>query len=177
MHSPGGASVHSPGGADGGVQKWPFVRVSRGARNPMVAALFCLPATGQNGHNCRTGHVVPVLHVSECRFAGKFFGRSAAHEVVWMASGAPICARECGRQPPVMLSLWLPPGGGPNYPTVSAARYLTISGHGRPTCRADLQKSPSHQGSSQVRQPCHRQCWYDHGDDSVLRWVSQLARG
>ena len=40
-----GVQACIPRGVQRGVQKWLFVRGSCGARNPMVAALFCLPAT------------------------------------------------------------------------------------------------------------------------------------
>ena len=60
--SEGGAGLH-PQGVQRGVQKWGFVRGSRGARNPKISASFCLPATGQNGHNRQYRQVMSVLHV------------------------------------------------------------------------------------------------------------------
>ncbi len=40
-----GVQTCTPWGVQRGVQKWGFVRGSCGARNPKVAASFCLPAT------------------------------------------------------------------------------------------------------------------------------------
>ncbi len=50
------------GGAEGGA-KVNVCESKLRARNPKIAALFCLPATSQNGYNCRNRHVVPVLHI------------------------------------------------------------------------------------------------------------------
>lgn len=44
----GGAGLHPPGGAEG-VQKWPFVGVTRGARNPVIVHRQFLPATNDEG--------------------------------------------------------------------------------------------------------------------------------